>query len=67
MHPANWAWAFPIASLGSWASPGTLRLVVVVGGFALGAILWAFLAVIEYGAWMLVVPPQGEATPGRSR
>ncbi len=55
---ANWAWMFPIASLNDWSSPGTLRIAVVLAGFVIGALLWAFLAVIEYGAWMLVVPPR---------
>ena len=29
-------------------------------GFALGGILWAMLAVVEYGRWMLIVPPRGK-------
>ncbi len=49
---------FPIASIGPWSSPGTIRLAIGLGGFALGAILWAILAVVEYGAWTLIVPPR---------
>ena len=53
MLTANWAWMFPIASLNDWSSPGTLRIAVVLAGFVIGALLWAFLAVIEYraGCW----------------
>jgi competence protein ComEC len=58
LHPPDWPRVFAIASLNSWSSPGALRIAVALVGFALGAILWAFLAVVEYGAWMLVVPPR---------
>jgi competence protein ComEC len=56
--PADFPRVFPIASLTPWAWPGALRIAVVVAGFVLGAILWAFLAVVEFGAWMLIVPPR---------
>ena len=26
----------------------------------IGAMLWAILAIVEFGAWMLVVPPRGD-------
>jgi competence protein ComEC len=55
---ANSASFFPIASIGAWSSPGTIRIAIGLGGFALGAILWAVLAVVEFGAWTLIVPPR---------
>jgi competence protein ComEC len=39
-------------------SQGTLRLLAGLLGFALGAMTCAFLAVVEFGAWALVVPPR---------
>ncbi len=65
MHDSLWSWGVPILTLTTWSSSGTLRIGAVVAGFVLGAILWGFLAVIEYGAWMLVVPPRSRR--GRDR
>ena len=49
---------FPIASLPVWEASGTTRLVVGLTGFALGLVLWTLLLIVEYGAWVLVVPPR---------
>ena len=56
--PCRVHWPFPFASLPDWGSPGTIRIVVALAGFALGAILWTLLLIVEYGAWILVVPPR---------
>ncbi len=55
---AGFLGVLPIASLFHWETPGTTRLVVGLCGFALGLILWALLVIVEYGAWVLVVPPR---------
>ena len=34
------------------------RIVISLAGFLLGVIACALLAIIEYGAWALVVPPR---------
>ncbi len=50
----------PMASLGPLPLPGRLALGLL--GFALGAALCLALAVVEWGAWSLVVP--GRKAPG---
>ena len=57
---SNFLGVLPIASL-LWEAPGTTRLVVGLAGFALGLIIWALLLIVEYGAWVLVVPPRKRA------
>ena len=34
------------------------RMVIGLAGFVLGVIACALLAIVEYGAWALVVPPR---------
>src|SRR5262249_34327689 len=51
-------WGSKSALLAVCCSRNTLRVVVGLGGFLLGTILWAVLAVVEFGAWALVVPPR---------
>ena len=34
------------------------RIVISLAGFLLGVIACALLAIVEYGAWALVVPPR---------
>ena len=57
--------SFLIASHISMTSPTALRVLVVMSGFAIGAIFWAILAIVEYGAWMLVVPPRVNRRQGK--
>jgi competence protein ComEC len=64
---ASSARSFPIIPLSAWFLPGTVRVVVSLAGFALGAILWAVLAVVEFGAWVLVVPPRAKRGRDDSR
>jgi len=42
----------------AWRAQGTFHLMVGLVGFALGAIACLVLAVVEFGAWVLVVPPR---------
>jgi beta-lactamase superfamily II metal-dependent hydrolase/pimeloyl-ACP methyl ester carboxylesterase len=51
-------WCSKSALLAVCCSRSTLRVVVGLGGVLLGTILWAVLAVVEFGAWALVVPPR---------
>jgi competence protein ComEC len=49
----------PVSALGAtWASSGGIRLLAGVAGFGLGGALCLVLAVIEIGAWVLIVPPR---------
>ena len=41
------------AHLGAWSFAGNAPHHDRPAGFALGAILWAILAVVEFGAWVL--------------
>jgi competence protein ComEC len=50
--------SIPHSPLAAWFSPGIVRIAAGLAGFALGVILWAVLAVVEFGAWVLVVPPR---------
>jgi competence protein ComEC len=43
--------------------PTVYRILVGCTGFALGAIACLFLAVIEFGAWVLVAPPRSIQSP----
>lgn len=40
-----------------------LRAAIALGGFALGVVLWGVLTVVEFGAWVLVVPPRARRRP----
>ncbi len=40
-----------------------MRLIIGLTGFAVGLISCAVLAVVEYGAWALVVPPRASREP----
>jgi len=42
----------------AWRAQSTLRILVGLLGFALGAIACLVLAVVEFGAWALVLPPR---------
>jgi len=42
----------------AWSTQGTLRILAGLLGFALGGIACLVLAVVEFGAWALVVPPR---------
>ena len=55
---------FPIASISGWSWPGTIRLAIVLAGFVFGVLLWAIVAIVEYGAWTLIVPPRGKRGGG---
>src|SRR5262249_47996445 len=39
-------------------APALLRVLVGLLGFALGAIVWLILAVVEFAGWTLVLPPR---------
>ncbi|MHB1560578.1 MAG: alpha/beta hydrolase [Isosphaeraceae bacterium] len=41
-----------------------IRMAIGVGGFALGVVLWAMLTIVEFGAWILVVPPRARRRNG---
>jgi len=57
----------------AWYAQGTFHLLVGLLGFALGAIACVVLAVVEFGAWALVMPPRsikdgaGPATDAAAR
>lgn len=51
------------ASLGSRPSPATVRVLVAAGGLALGAWLCLALAVVQFGAWSLVLPGRANSPP----
>ena len=40
-----------------------MRLIIGLTGFALGVISCAVLAIVEYGAWALVLPPRSSREP----
>jgi pimeloyl-ACP methyl ester carboxylesterase len=40
-----------------------MRLLIGLTGFALGVISCALLAIVEYGAWALVLPPRASRVP----
>lgn len=40
-----------------------LRAAIGLGGFALGVVLWGILTIVEFGAWVLVVPPRASRRP----
>jgi alpha-beta hydrolase superfamily lysophospholipase len=50
------SWQAPL--LPAWVGQGTLRLLVGLAGFTLGLMLCIVLAVVEFGAWALIVPPR---------
>ena len=56
-----------LASIGSWTGPSWVRGLVTVVGFALGLGLCLVLAVVEWGAWAMVLPGRrlGSAEPER--
>ncbi|MBV8676429.1 MAG: alpha/beta fold hydrolase [Planctomycetaceae bacterium] len=56
-----------LASVGSWPGPNWVRGLVTVVGFALGLGLCLVLAVVEWGAWAMVLPGRrmGSAEPER--
>jgi competence protein ComEC len=56
-------WPLAVVAVGPWLVSS--RLIVGLAGFAIGAILWTVLAIVEFGAWTLVVPPR--ADPKRRR
>ncbi len=56
-------WPLAIVAIGPWLASS--RLIVGLAGFAVGAVLWAVMAIVEFGAWTLVVPPR--ANPSRRR
>ena len=47
---------FAMVGPGSWTL--SVRLAIGLGGFAIGVMLWAIMAIVEFGAWTLVVPPR---------
>ncbi len=51
-----------LIAMGPW--PIGFRVAIGLAGFAIGAILWVVVTIVEFGAWTLVVPPRGD---GRRR
>ena len=50
---------FAILLPGPWVLPDLARRIIIgLAGFLLGVIACALLAIVEYGAWALVVPPR---------
>jgi hypothetical protein len=44
---------------GSWVRhAATGRLLIALAGFVVGLVACALMAIVEYGAWALVVPPR---------
>jgi alpha-beta hydrolase superfamily lysophospholipase len=60
-HLASVLWSAP---LGTWDSRHAIRIATGLAGFLVGALLGAVLAVVEFGAWALVVPPRPKRESG---
>lgn len=52
------AGSFPLAFVEFASLSIGIRALIVLSGFALGVALWAVLTIVEFGAWILVVPPR---------
>ena len=62
--PAGSNRPLPLAMIGMGPWAIGFRVAIGLGGFAIGAILWVVVTIVEFGAWTLVVPPRGD---GRRR
>ena len=50
----------PLALIATVPWPLGVRVAIGLAGFAIGAILWVVVTIVEFGAWTLVVPPRGD-------